>query len=71
MARCSAKTEEEEKGHREASAELRLNHACFLTTTYLQRLAETYPLKTVLDKYIVSISWDKKNRRAVVTLNPR
>lgn len=71
MTGLSTKTEEERKQHREDREEVRLNHACFMTTTYLQRLAESYPLKTVLAKHVVTISWDEERKLAVVTFSPR
>jgi hypothetical protein len=65
------KASEEKKSGPEDTKELRLNHACFITTTYLQRLSETYPLKAVLQKQVVTIAWDGEKKRAVVTFGPR
>ncbi len=71
MSGLSPKTEEERKQHREDAEELRLNHACFMTTTFLQRLVETYPLKAVLQKHVVTISWDEDKKWAVVIFSPQ
>jgi len=65
------KAANEKKPGRDDRRELRLNHARFLTTTYLQRLAETYPLSAVLQKHVVTVSWDEERKRAVVTFGPR
>jgi len=64
-------TEEEKKQRREEVDQLRLNNARFITTIYLQRLAETYPLKTVLEEHVVTISWHEQKKRIVVTFSPR